>query len=208
MPADGLQWLPKQAVMTAEEIQRIVGIGVERLGVRELRITGGEPLVRPDLVDIIAVLRARHPQLPISMTTNGVGLEERAQALRQAGLTRINVSLDSLHEETFTQLTRRPFLGKVLAGVEGGIPAPPRSAAPNTCVTWNDAGSRIKASARVGLPILLIWVQSQISPASMADVATILGSASLAAGLPDPRLAAPGRPQAEIGMRNVPIAPK
>ena len=118
MPADGLQWLPKQAVMTAEEIQRIVGIGVERLGVRELRITGGEPLVRPDLVDIIAVLRARHPQLPISMTTNGVGLEERAQALRQAGLTRINVSLDSLHEETFTQLTRRPFLGKVLAGVE------------------------------------------------------------------------------------------
>jgi cyclic pyranopterin phosphate synthase len=119
MPADGLQWLPKQAVMTAEEIQRIVGIGVERLGVRELRITGGEPLVRPDLVDIIAVLRARHPQLPISMTTNGVGLEERAQALREAGLTRINVSLDSLHEQTFTQLTRRPFLGKVLGGVEG-----------------------------------------------------------------------------------------
>ena len=118
MPADGLKWLPKQAVMTVEEIQRIVGIGVERLGVRELRITGGEPLVRPDLVDIIAGMRVRHPQLPISMTTNGVGLEERAEALREAGLTRINVSLDSLHEETFTQLTRRPFLGKVLAGVE------------------------------------------------------------------------------------------
>lgn len=118
MPAAGLEWLPKQAVMTAGEIQRIVGIGVERLGVRELRLTGGEPLVRPDLVDIIAALRERHPQLPISMTTNGVGLEKKAQGLKQAGLTRINVSLDSLHEETFTHLTRRPFLGTVLAGVE------------------------------------------------------------------------------------------
>jgi cyclic pyranopterin phosphate synthase len=59
--------------------------------VRELRITGGEPLVRADLVDIIAALRARHPQLPISMTTNGVGLEKKAQALKEAGLTRVNV---------------------------------------------------------------------------------------------------------------------
>lgn len=118
MPADGLQWLPKQAVMTAGEIQRIVGIGVERLGVRELRLTGGAPLVRPDLVEIIAGLRERHPRLPISMTTNGVGLPQKAQALKDAGLTRINVSLDSLHDETFTQLTRRPFLSKVLAGVD------------------------------------------------------------------------------------------
>ena len=118
MPAEGLQWLPKQAVMTAGEIERIVGLGVERLGVRELRITGGEPLVRTDLVDIIAALRQRHPRLPISMTTNGVGLEKKAKSLKAAGLTRVNVSLDSLHEEIFTQLTRRPFLGQVLAGVE------------------------------------------------------------------------------------------
>jgi cyclic pyranopterin phosphate synthase len=118
MPAEGLQWLPKQAVMTAGEIQRIVGIGVERLGVRELRLTGGEPLLRPDLVGIIAGLRKQHPRLPISMTTNGVGLAQKAQALKDAGLTRINVSLDSLREETFTRLTRRPFLSKVLAGVE------------------------------------------------------------------------------------------
>ena len=119
MPADGMQWLPKEAVMTAGEIERIVGIGVERLGVRELRITGGEPLVRPDLVEVIATLRARHPELPISMTTNGVGLDKKAEALKEAGLTRVNISLDSLHEEVFSQLTRRPFLGKVLAGVEG-----------------------------------------------------------------------------------------
>ncbi|MDV2982182.1 GTP 3',8-cyclase MoaA [Arthrobacter sp. KFRI-F3372] len=118
MPAEGLEWLSKQAVMTAEEIVRIVGIGVGQLGVRELRLTGGEPLVRHDLVDIISALRSNHPDLPISMTTNGVGLAKKAAALKAAGLTRINVSLDSLHEETFTQLTRRPFLDQVLAGVD------------------------------------------------------------------------------------------
>jgi cyclic pyranopterin phosphate synthase len=118
MPAEGLEWLSKQAVMTAAEIVRLVRIGVEQLGVRELRLTGGEPLVRADLVDIISALRKAHPDLPISMTTNGVGLDKKAAALKEAGLTRINVSLDSLHEETFTKLTRRPFLGKVLAGVD------------------------------------------------------------------------------------------
>ena len=118
MPAEGLEWLAKQAVMSAGEIVRIVRVGVDLLGVRELRLTGGEPLVRADLVDIIAALRQEHPGLPISMTTNGVGLDKKAAALKTAGLTRINVSLDSLHEETFAKLTRRPFLDRVLAGVE------------------------------------------------------------------------------------------
>ncbi|XAS68842.1 GTP 3',8-cyclase MoaA [Micrococcaceae bacterium Sec5.7] len=118
MPAEGLEWLAKQAVMSAGEIVRIVRIGVNQLGVRELRLTGGEPLVRADLIDIIAALRQAHPELPISMTTNGVGLDKKAAALKAAGLSRINVSLDSLHEETFAQLTRRPFLNKVLAGVD------------------------------------------------------------------------------------------
>jgi len=118
MPAEGLEWLSKQAVMTADEIVRIVRIGVDMLGVRELRLTGGEPLVRADLLDIISALRQAHPDLPISMTTNAVGLDKKAAALKAAGLTRINVSLDSLHEETFTKLTRRPFLDRVLAGVD------------------------------------------------------------------------------------------
>ncbi len=118
MPAEGLEWLAKQAVMTKDEIVRIVRIGVDALGVRELRLTGGEPLVRADLVDIIAALRSAHPDLPISMTTNAVGLDKKATALKAAGLSRINVSLDSLHEETFTKLTRRPFLDRVLAGVD------------------------------------------------------------------------------------------
>lgn len=118
MPAEGLEWLAKQAVLSAGEIVRIVRIGVDLLGVRELRLTGGEPLVRADLIDIIAALRSNHPELPISMTTNGVGLDKKAAALKAAGLTRINVSLDSLHEETFAKLTRRPFLDRVLAGVD------------------------------------------------------------------------------------------
>jgi cyclic pyranopterin phosphate synthase len=118
MPAEGLEWLAKQAVMTADEIVRIVRIGVDHLGVRELRLTGGEPLVRHDLVGIITELRRNHPALPISMTTNAVGLAKKAASLKAAGLTRINVSLDSLHEETFTKLTRRPFLDQVLAGVD------------------------------------------------------------------------------------------
>ncbi len=118
MPAEGLQWLNKQAIMTADEIIRIVRIGVHYLGIRELRLTGGEPLVRHDLVEIISRLRKDHPSLPISMTTNGVGLAKKAAPLKAAGLTRVNVSLDSLHEETFTRLTRRPFLDQVLAGVD------------------------------------------------------------------------------------------
>ena len=78
MPAEGLEWLAKQAVMSAEEIVRIVRIGVDMLGVRELRLTGGEPLVRADLLDIISALRQAHPELPISMTTNAVGLDKKA----------------------------------------------------------------------------------------------------------------------------------
>ncbi|MEA5454569.1 GTP 3',8-cyclase MoaA [Sinomonas sp. JGH33] len=118
MPAEGLPWLVKDAVLTAAEIVRLVGIGVDSLGVRELRLTGGEPLVRADVVEIVAALRAAHPELPIALTTNAVGLDRKAAPLKAAGLTRINISLDTLHPETFAQLTRRPFFDRVLAGIE------------------------------------------------------------------------------------------
>ncbi|PVE62148.1 GTP 3',8-cyclase MoaA [Microbacterium testaceum] len=117
MPADGMPWLPKQMLMTPDEISRIVRVGVDLLGVEELRLTGGEPLVRKDLEFVIGSIRDACPTLPISMTTNAIGLDARAQALRDAGLSRINISLDSLHPETFAALTRRPMLDKVLAGV-------------------------------------------------------------------------------------------
>ncbi|PYI65688.1 GTP 3',8-cyclase MoaA [Arthrobacter livingstonensis] len=123
MPEDGLEWLKKSKLLTAGEIVRLVGLGVDRLGVRELRLTGGEPLVRADLVEIIAALRRNHPSLPISLTTNGVGLARKAQALADAGLTRLNVSMDTLHHDAFFQLTRRPFLDQVLAGIEAAAAA-------------------------------------------------------------------------------------
>jgi len=118
MPADGLDWLPKDQVLSDDEIVRLVRIGVEHLGVRELRLTGGEPLVRAGLAGIIAAVRTNHPDLPVSLTTNGLGLDKKAGELKAAGLTRINVSMDSLHPETFAQLTRRPFLDRVLHGID------------------------------------------------------------------------------------------
>ncbi|PRZ15577.1 cyclic pyranopterin monophosphate synthase subunit MoaA [Nesterenkonia sandarakina] len=123
MPAEGLPWLSKDQLLSAAEIRRLVDIGVNTLGVRELRLTGGEPLVRADLVEIIAALRADHPDLPIAMTTNAIGLERKAAALAEAGLTRVNISLDSVHRETFAQLTRRDSLDKVLIGVEAAAAA-------------------------------------------------------------------------------------
>lgn len=123
MPEEGLAWLTKDKQLTLDEILRLVRLGVDELGIRELRLTGGEPLVRSDLVEIIANLRKAHPQLPISLTTNGVGLSKKAQALADAGLSRINISLDTLHPEAFKELTRRPLLDQVLAGVDAAIQA-------------------------------------------------------------------------------------
>ena len=123
MPENGLPWLNRNQLLTAAEIRRLVRIGVEIFGVRELRLTGGEPLVRADLPEIISSLRADHPDLPIAMTTNAIGLEKKAQALAEAGLSRVNISLDSVHHETFAQLTRRDSLQKVLVGIEAAARA-------------------------------------------------------------------------------------
>lgn len=123
MPADGLPWLPAAQLMSTGEIVRLVGIGVAELGITELRLTGGEPLVRRDLEEIVAGVRAAHPELPVSLTTNGIGLAARAQALAEAGLTRINISLDSLDAATFRALARRDRLADVLAGAEAAAAA-------------------------------------------------------------------------------------
>jgi cyclic pyranopterin phosphate synthase len=118
MPAEGLPVIPADDLLTAPEIARLVGIGARDLGVKEVRFTGGEPLTRGDLVDIIRLSALAAPGLPLAMTTNGIGLDKRAAALREAGLTRVNVSLDTVDREHFTRLTRRDRLPAVLRGIE------------------------------------------------------------------------------------------
>ena len=123
MPPEGLDWLPKPEVLTGDEIIRLITIGVEALGIREVRFTGGEPLLRRDLADIIAATAALEPRPDISLTTNGIGLDRRAAALKAAGLDRINVSLDTLRPEVFRKLTRRDRLDDVLAGLAAAAAA-------------------------------------------------------------------------------------
>ncbi|WP_213571598.1 GTP 3',8-cyclase MoaA [Rhodococcus sp. USK13] len=117
MPEEGLPAIPAHNLLTAEEIVRLVGIAVHQLGVREVRFTGGEPLMRADLEAMIAGCAERVPGVPLSMTTNAVGLEHRAAALARAGLTRVNVSLDSIDRKHFARLTRRDRLPSVIAGI-------------------------------------------------------------------------------------------
>jgi GTP 3',8-cyclase len=117
MPAEGLAWLPNERVLTDDEVIRLIRIAVERLGVTEIRFTGGEPLLRPGLTAIVAATAELHPRPKMSLTTNGIGLERVARGLAAAGLDRVNVSLDTLDPERFAVLTRRRRLHDVLAGL-------------------------------------------------------------------------------------------
>ncbi|MEV7773134.1 GTP 3',8-cyclase MoaA [Kitasatospora sp. NPDC086791] len=117
MPEEGLQWLAKPDLLTDEEIVRLVAIAVRDLGVREVRFTGGEPLLRPGLVAVVAACAELEPRPELSLTTNGIGLARTATALREAGLDRVNVSLDTLDPEVFHTLTRRRRHGDVLDGL-------------------------------------------------------------------------------------------
>jgi len=116
MPAEGLDWLPTEQTLTDDEVVRLITIGVERLGVAEVRFTGGEPLLRRGLVDIVA--RTHALGVETSLTTNALGLTRTAQALADAGLDRINASIDTVRPETFATITRRDRLMDVVAGLE------------------------------------------------------------------------------------------
>jgi GTP 3',8-cyclase len=117
MPAEGLPWLERADVLSFEEIERLVSI-VAAMGVTDLRLTGGEPLVRREFPRLVAML-ARVPGVEdLSLTTNGYLLERDADALVDAGITRVNVSIDSLQKDRFFQITRRDSLPQVLRGLE------------------------------------------------------------------------------------------
>jgi molybdenum cofactor biosynthesis protein A len=117
MPPEGLDWLPKPELLTDDEVVRLVTIGVERLGVTEVRFTGGEPLLRRNLTGIVERTAALRPRAEISLTTNGIGLARLAGPLADAGLDRVNVSLDTIDRDIFKQLANRDRMDDVLAGL-------------------------------------------------------------------------------------------
>jgi cyclic pyranopterin phosphate synthase len=116
MPDEGVPWLPKNTLLTVAEIVRVVGVAT-RCGITRVRLTGGEPLLRPDLVDIVAGIAGLPTRPDVSLTTNGIGLDRLAAPLRRAGLRRVNVSLDTLDAAHFARITRRDRLDDVLAGL-------------------------------------------------------------------------------------------
>ena len=123
MPAEGLDWLPSPARLTDDEVVRLARIGVQQLGITEIRYTGGEPLLRRGLAGIVARTAALRPRPEISLTTNAIGLDRLAGPLRAAGLDRVNVSLDTLRPGTFRDLAKRDRLSDVLAGLAAAAAA-------------------------------------------------------------------------------------
>ena len=122
MPAEGLPWLTKAQRLDDDEFVRLAGVFVA-LGVTSIRLTGGEPLVHPTLPEVVARLAALTPVPELSLTTNAVGLDRNARKLADAGLARINISLDTLDPQRFARLTRRDRLADVLAGIAAAADA-------------------------------------------------------------------------------------
>ena len=123
MPAEGLAIIPREELLSADEVVRLVDVAVDQLGISEVRLTGGEPLIRRDLETIVSAVRMRHPDVPVALTTNGLGLAQRAKGLAAAGLSRINVSLDTVDRELFAAITRRDRLPAVIAGIDAAVAA-------------------------------------------------------------------------------------
>ncbi|MCC9644442.1 GTP 3',8-cyclase MoaA [Rhodopirellula sp. JC740] len=123
MPEHDAEFLPRSGVLTFEEIRRLATLMVHRCGVRDIRLTGGEPLVRRDCVDLVRMLASIDGLDDLSMTTNGMLLADHAAALRDAGLRRLNISIDTLDETLFQKITRRPGVEKVVAGIDAAIAA-------------------------------------------------------------------------------------
>lgn len=117
MPEEGLEWLHKAKILTFEEITRVASVFVD-LGVRTIRLTGGEPTLRRELPTLVSVLGGLHPEIDLAMTTNGFLLDRLAKPLAEAGLKRVNVSVDSLMRHRFAEITRRDALDKVMEGLK------------------------------------------------------------------------------------------
>jgi cyclic pyranopterin phosphate synthase len=123
MPAEGLDWMPTEDTLTDDELMRLLTIGVERLGITDVRFTGGEPILRRGLPAIIAATKALRPSPRTAITSNGLGLKHVARALADAGLDRVNISLDTTDPAVFARITRRDRLDDVIAGLAAAAEA-------------------------------------------------------------------------------------
>lgn len=123
MPAGDAAFAPRESLLTFEELHRLASALVRRCGVRELRITGGEPLLRRDLDVLVGMLASIPGLMDLSLTTNGMLLAGQAVALRRAGLKRLNISLDTVDEQTFQKITRRAGVARVVKGIDAAIAA-------------------------------------------------------------------------------------
>ena len=123
MPEEGVQLTPSEKLLTTEEILRLARLFVHRFGVKKIRLTGGEPLIRPDILDIVRQLNGlkAHGLQKIALTTNGIVFARQAAALHSAGLDSVNISLDTLRPERFEAITRRRGLTAVLKAIEAAL---------------------------------------------------------------------------------------
>ncbi len=160
MPAEGLDWLPRSEVLDTDELVRLIGIAVYELGVTAIRFTGGEPLLRKDLPEIVEAVAHLDPRPEISVTTNGLGLRHQATRLADAGLDRVNVSLDTLDRDRFAAITRRDRLHDVLDGLaaarEAGLTPIKVNAVLSPDGGLDDAGALLRMCLDKGFALRII----------------------------------------------------
>jgi cyclic pyranopterin phosphate synthase len=202
MPAEGLDWLPADDLLSFTELTRLLRVAVTRLGVTSIRFTGGEPLLYRQLEEVVAAASALRPRPEIALTTNGVGLARRAAGLAAAGLNRVNVSLDTVDPDHFAAITRRRQLDAVLDGLAAAGTAGLGPVKVNAVLDRpDDAVELLRFCLRYGYQLRIIeqmpldaghqW--SRESTVGAAAILDALGGAFELSADPTPRGSAPAR---------------
>lgn len=184
MPEEGMQWIPRSEILTFEEIERLARICVERFGFDGIRLTGGEPTMRAHIVTLVEKLA--HLGIDLSMTTNGATLRHIAHDLRQAGLNRLNISLDTLDRAKFERMTRRDELDNVLAGIAAAQDAGFDPVKINALVERDVNDDEIVALARFGREQGLEVRFIEFMPLDASDAwqrATVVGQDEIVAAI-------------------------